>query len=84
MNISVEDVGIFKPDPKVYQLAIDKLKVQAHEIIFQSSNAWDASGASTFGFNVAWINRFGQSKERLPGNPDFETKTLMELTNLLN
>ncbi len=84
MNLSVEDIGIFKPDPKVYQLAVDKLKVQAHEIIFQSSNAWDASGASAFGFNVAWINRFGQSKERLPGNPDFEIKTLMELTNLLN
>jgi 2-haloacid dehalogenase len=84
MNLSVEEVGIFKPDPKVYQLAVDKLDVQANEIIFQSSNAWDASGASAFGFNVAWINRFGQSKERLPGNPDFEIKTLMELTNILN
>jgi 2-haloacid dehalogenase len=84
MNLSVEDIGIFKPDPKVYQLAVDKLGVQAHEIIFQSSNAWDASGASVFGFNVAWINRFDQSKERLPGNPDFEIKTLMELTNILN
>ncbi len=84
MNLSVEDIGIFKPDPKVYQLAVDKLGLQAHEIIFQSSNAWDASGASAFGFNVAWINRFGQSKERLPGNPDFEIKTLMELTNILN
>ncbi len=84
MNLSVEDIGIFKPDPKVYQLAVDKLGVQAHEIIFQSSNAWDAYGASAFGFNVAWINRFGQSKERLPGNPDFEIKTLIELTKILN
>jgi 2-haloacid dehalogenase len=58
--------------------------VQAHEIIFQSSNAWDACGASVFGFNVAWINRFGQSRERLPGKPDFEIKTLMELTNILD
>lgn len=84
MNLSVEAIQIFKPDPKVYQLAVDKLEVQAHEIIFQSSNAWDASGASAFGFNVAWINRFGQSRERLPGNPDFEIKNLMELTNILN
>jgi 2-haloacid dehalogenase len=84
VNLSVEAVKIFKPDPKVYQLAVDTLKVQAHEIIFQSSNAWDASGASAFGFNVAWINRFGQSRERLPGHPDFEIKNLMELTNLLN
>ncbi len=83
-SISVEDIGIFKPDFKVYQLAVDQLNVRAHEIIFQSSNAWDASGASAFGFNVAWINRFGQSKERLPGTPDFEIKTLMELPDLIS
>ena len=83
MNLSVEDIGIFKPDPRVYQLAVDKLQVESHEIIFQSSNAWDASGASAFGFNVAWVNRFGQSKERLPGKPDFEIKTLMELPDLM-
>jgi len=83
-NLSIEDVGIFKPDPKVYQLAVDKLSVQPGEIIFQSSNAWDAAGASAFGFNVAWVNRFGQSKERLPGKPDFEIKTLMGLPDLIN
>ena len=83
-NLSIEDVGIFKPDPKVYQLAVDKLSVQHEEIIFQSSNAWDAAGASAFGFNVAWVNRFGQSKERLPGKPDFEIKTLMGLPDLIN
>jgi len=83
-NLSIEDVGIFKPDPKVYQLAVDKLSVQPEEIIFQSSNAWDAAGASAFGFNVAWVNRFGQSKERLPGKPDFEIKTLMRLPDLIN
>lgn len=84
VNLSVEEIGIFKPDPRVYQLAVDTLQVQSHEIIFQSSNAWDASGASAFGFNVAWINRFGQSKERLPGKPDFEIKSLMELPDLIN
>lgn len=82
-NLSIEEVGIFKPDPKVYQLAVDRLGVQAGEIIFQSSNAWDAAGASAFGFNVAWINRFGQRPERLPGKPDFEIKTLMELPDLV-
>ncbi len=82
-NLSVEEIRIFKPDPRVYQLAVDALDVYSHEIIFQSSNAWDASGASAFGFNVAWINRFGQSKERLPGKPDFEIKNLMELPDLI-
>ena len=69
-NFSVEDVGIFKPDPRVYQMAVDGLSVRPEEIVFQSSNAWDAAGASAFGFKVAWVNRFGQREERLPGHPD--------------
>lgn len=82
-NFSVEDAGIFKPDPRVYQLAVDGLNVKPEEIVFQSSNAWDAAGASAFGFKVAWINRFGQSEERLPGKPDVEIRNLAELTELL-
>lgn len=82
-NFSVEDIGIFKPDPRVYQIAVDGMKVKPEEIVFQSSNAWDASGASAFGFKVGWVNRFGQSKERLPGQPDAEIKNLMELPDLL-
>lgn len=82
-NFSVEEVGIFKPDPRVYQIAVDGLGVNPDEIVFQSSNAWDASGASSFGFKVAWVNRFGQSKERLPGQPDIEIRNLMELPKLL-
>ena len=82
-NFSVEEVGIFKPDPRVYQIAVDGLKIKPEEIVFQSSNAWDASGASAFGFKVAWVNRFGQSEERLPGRPDVEIQNLMELPELL-
>ena len=82
-NFSVEDVGIFKPDSRVYQMAVDGLNVLPDEIVFQSSNAWDAAGASAFGFKVAWVNRFGQSEERLPGQPDVEIKHLMELPDFL-
>ncbi|RZB36625.1 MAG: 2-haloacid dehalogenase [Desulfobacteraceae bacterium Eth-SRB2] len=74
---------ISKPDFRVYQIAVDGLKVRSEEIVFQSSNAWDASGASAFGFKVAWVNRFGQSKERLPGRPDVEIRNLIELPKLL-
>jgi 2-haloacid dehalogenase len=81
--LSVEDAGIFKPDPKVYQLAVDRLGVAPQQICFQSSNAWDAAGAASFGFRVAWINRFGQRRERLPLPPDAELKTLSELPSLL-
>ena len=81
--LSVEMVGIFKPDPTVYQLAIDRLGVTAAEIVFVSANAWDASGATAFGLRVAWINRFAQRPERLPYRPDVEIKTLAELPGLL-
>jgi 2-haloacid dehalogenase len=80
---SIEEVGVFKPDPRVYQIAADRLNLKPEEIVFQSSNAWDASGASVFGFKVAWINRFGQSEERLPGRPTVEIKNLLELPDLL-
>ena len=82
--LSVEMVGIFKPDPAVYQLAVNQLGVTAAEIVFMSSNAWDAVGATAFGLRVAWINRFAQRPERLPFQPDIEIKTLDQLPGLLS
>src|SRR5208283_2560348 len=81
--LSVEEVGVYKPHPKVYQLAIDRLGVPASAISFQSSNAWDAYAASAFGMRVVWCNRYGQTPERLPGRPDCEIRTLAELPALL-
>ncbi len=81
--LSIEDVGIYKPHPSVYRLAVDRLGVEAERIAFQSSNAWDANGAAAFGFRVAWVNRFGQRPERLPGPADAEIATLDELPALL-
>lgn len=81
--ISVEEAGVFKPHPKVYQLALDRLSVRAEEISFQSSNAWDAYAASAFGMHVVWCNRYGQRAERLPGKPDYEVTTLDELPSLI-
>ncbi len=77
--LSIEDVGVYKPHPKVYQLAADRLSVPASSISFQSSNAWDAYAASAFGMKVVWCNRYGQRRERLPGTPDFEVRSLSEL-----
>jgi 2-haloacid dehalogenase len=81
--LSVEDAGVYKPHPKVYQLAVDRLGTPAAAISFQSSNAWDAYAASAFGMQVVWCNRYGQRRERLPGNPDREIKSLSELPALL-
>jgi 2-haloacid dehalogenase len=81
--LSVEDVSVYKPHPKVYQLAVDRLGVPAHSIAFQSANAWDAYAASAFGMQVVWCNRYGQRAEHLPGSPDREVKSLAELPALV-
>ena len=81
--LSVEEVGVYKPHPKVYQLAVDRLRVESGAISFQSSNAWDAYAASAFGMRVVWCNRYGQRRERLPGRPDREVKSLAELPALV-
>lgn len=78
--LSVEEVGIYKPHPSVYRLAVDRLGLSAPAAVsFQSSNAWDAAAAAAFGFRVVWCNRFGQARERLPGTPDLEVTTLADL-----
>ena len=81
--LSVEEVGVYKPDPRVYQLAVDQLGIPASQISLQSSNAWDAYAASSFGMKVVWCNRYRQRKERLPGNPDQEIETLAELPKIV-
>lgn len=81
--LSVEEVGVFKPHPRVYQLAVDRLGVPRERIAFVSSNGWDAVGAAQFGFRVAWCNRYGQHHERLPAAPDVEIDTLTQLLPVL-
>ena len=81
--LSVESVGIYKPDSRVYQLAVDQLGVSVDEVCFLSSNAWDAAGAAHFGFTVAWINRFDKLMDRLPDEPAAEIRRLDELPPLL-
>ncbi|MDE3239762.1 MAG: haloacid dehalogenase type II [Paracoccaceae bacterium] len=81
--LSADMAGRFKTDPAVYQLALDALALPARAISFQSSNGWDAYGASAFGMRVVWCNRYGQKPERLPGHPDAEVKTLAELPAII-
>ncbi len=82
-NLSIEDVGIYKPDNRVYQLAVDRLSVAPEKICFVSTNAWDAAGAAHFGFNVAWLNRFNKIQEVLPGRPKMVITTLVDLMELV-
>jgi 2-haloacid dehalogenase len=81
--LSVEEVGVYKPDASVYRLACDRLGLWPAEIVFVSSNGWDAHGAKAAGLQVAWCNRAGLPKERLPEVPDAEVASLAELPALL-
>jgi len=81
--LSIESVGVYKPDPRVYRLAEERLGVSREEILFHSSNAWDVAGASAYGLPVAWINRFKQVRERLPFPPVVELESLTPLPDLL-
>ena len=77
--ISVDELGLYKPRPEVYALVGKHLGVDGQAVSFQSSNSWDAHGASAYGFQVVWVNRFGQAREKLPGAPDIELRSLAPL-----
>ncbi len=61
--LSVDAIGVYKPDPRVYRLAENRFGLSAGEMAFFSSNPWDAFGAREFGFRVFWVNRSGQPDE---------------------
>ncbi|MCZ6729995.1 MAG: haloacid dehalogenase type II [SAR324 cluster bacterium] len=82
--LSVDGLSIYKPTPKVYQLAVDKLGVPPNKIGFVSSNCWDAIGAKSFGFRVFWINRFKRPLDELGIVPDHEIQTLDQIEALLS
>jgi 2-haloacid dehalogenase len=78
--LSVEDVGVYKPSHRVYELATERFGVSAREVSFQSSNRWDIAGAKSFGFRTVWINRAGRPDEYLDLAAD---EVLKDLTGLL-
>jgi 2-haloacid dehalogenase len=81
--LSVDAMQAFKTHPRVYQHAAQRLGMAPGDILFVSSNGWDAYAASDFGMRVVWCNRYGQPRERLPGQPDAEITSLAELPALL-
>ncbi|HVI07659.1 MAG TPA: haloacid dehalogenase type II [Candidatus Binatia bacterium] len=82
--LSVDEVKVYKPHPRAYNLACDRLKLKPEQICFLSSNGWDAYSAKAFGFRVLWCNRFQQEPERLPETPDSEISSLTELLEILS
>lgn len=81
--LSVERLGIYKPDASVYRLAVDALGIEAEAISFQSSNAWDVAGSNAFGFRAVWINRARQPDEYGLRSQVPELSSLAELPGIL-
>jgi 2-haloacid dehalogenase len=80
---SIEEVGIYKPDSKVYDLPIKKYQIQKKEIAFLSANTWDVSGGGNYGFNSIWVNRNNNIFDNLDFKPEYEIKSLIELKNII-
>lgn len=80
--LSVESVGVFKPHRSVYQMVPDRFECPAQEILFVSSNGWDAAAAAGFGFRCAWVNRAGEPMDRLPWTPDVVLEDLTTIPDL--
>jgi 2-haloacid dehalogenase len=79
---SVEEVKIYKPDPKVYDIPVNKYKVSKGEITFLSANTWDVSGAGNYGYNSIWVNRNNSVFDKLDYKPKNEVKNLKQLLDL--
>ena len=80
---SVEEVGIFKPDSKVYDLPINKYNIEKNEVLFLSANTWDVSGAGNYGYNTVWVNRNNNIFDKLDFEPNQQISNLSELLDLI-
>ena len=80
---SIEEVGIYKPDSKVYDMPIKKYQIKAEEIAFLSSNTWDVSGGGNYGYNAIWVNRNKNIFDNLDYKPKNEVSDLTQLVDIV-
>ena len=80
---SIEEVGIYKPSSKVYDIPLNKYKVEKNEVAFLSANTWDVSGGGNYGFNSIWVNRNNNIFDNLDYVPKHEIKDLHKLLDLI-
>lgn len=81
--VSVEDVRLFKTAPQAYALLLEAFPVAKQEVLFVSSNAWDALAAKWFGFDVFWVNRLGHPFEEIGEAPNYEGTSLSDVLRLI-
>ena len=80
---SIEEVGIFKPDSRVYDLPVNKYKIKKEEIMFLSANTWDVSGGGNYGYNSIWVNRSKNVFDNLDYEPSIKINNLTELLEII-
>ena len=80
---SIEEVGIYKPNYKVYDIPIKEYQINKNEVAFLSSNTWDVSGGGNYGYNSIWVNRNQNIFDNLDYNPRYKIKNLLELMHLI-
>ena len=80
---SIEDVKIYKPDPKVYDIPIKKYQIEKNEVAFLSANTWDVSGGGNYGYNSIWVNRNKNVFDKLDYTPNFEIRDLSKLIDII-
>jgi 2-haloacid dehalogenase len=80
---SIEEVGIYKPDSKVYDLPIKKYKIKSNQAAFLSANTWDVSGGGNYGYHSIWVNRNNNIFDNLDYKPKNQVNNLSELVDLI-
>ena len=80
---SIEEVGIYKPDSRVYDIPVKNYQIQKNEVAFLSANTWDVSGGGNYGYNAIWVNRNNNIFDNLDYKPKNEVKNLNHLLDII-
>jgi len=80
---SIEEVEVYKPDSKVYDIPIEKYQIKKNEVAFLSSNTWDVSGGGNYGYNSIWVNRNNNTFDNLDYVPKYQIKDLSKLLDII-
>ena len=80
---SIEEVGIYKPDSKVYEMPLKKHQIKSEEVAFLSANTWDVSGGGNYGYNSIWVNRNKAIFDNLDYKPKNEVSNLTQLLDII-
>ena len=80
---SIEEVKVYKPHPRVYNIPIEKYQIQKNEVVYLSANTWDVSAGGNYGFNPVWVNRKNSNFDKLDYVPKYQIENLSKLIDIV-